>query len=87
MPFHFGFWSNNSGESEKKFPSQPFLNEVVREAFLFCVNHYGNYRTRTGYAGKPLWCLVSRVSPNTLDSCGIQIFPLWKVLESCVMFF
>ncbi len=29
-------------ESEKKFPSQPFFNEVVREAFLFCVNCYGN---------------------------------------------
>ncbi len=48
MPLHFGFWSNNLGkiwrerESEKKFPSQPFFNEVVREAFLFCVNCYGN---------------------------------------------
>lgn len=68
MPFHFGFWSNNSGRfGERAIKSSHLSLSSMRlsgkhsYSVSIAMVTRGPERGMLGVAGKPLWCLVSRV--------------------------
>lgn len=87
MPFHFGFWSNSSGRfGERARKSSHLSLSSMRLSGKHSYSVSIAMVTRgpeQGMLGSLCGALSQECSPNTLDSCGIPIFPLWRVLESC----